>query len=93
MTVDITNIQLSEAERRLLADLAEKAGKPWGEVLNEALQHYSRQTPASAEIRRNGAETLFDRLTQHGLLGCLDGGPEDLSTNPAHMEGFGERDQ
>jgi hypothetical protein len=23
------------------------------------------------------------------LVGCLDGGPGDLSTNPKHMEGFG----
>lgn len=24
------------------------------------------------------------------LAGCLDGGPPDLSTNPAYMDGFGE---
>jgi Protein of unknown function (DUF2281) len=24
------------------------------------------------------------------LVGCLDGGPSDLSTNPQHMVGFGE---
>lgn len=24
------------------------------------------------------------------LVGCLEGGPPDLSTNPKYMEGFGE---
>lgn len=92
MAVDITKIQLSDAERRLLADVAEKAGKPWAEVLNDALHQYDRQGVPTVEDG-HGAESLFDRLTRHGLLGCLEGGPADLSTNPAHMEGFGESDQ
>jgi len=36
--------------------------------------------------------TVFDVLDQAGLIGCLEGSPDtpdDLSTNPAHMEGFG----
>jgi predicted DNA-binding antitoxin AbrB/MazE fold protein len=34
--------------------------------------------------------TLYDVLSSAGLLGCVDGEPADLSTNPAHMEGFGD---
>ncbi len=33
--------------------------------------------------------TAFDVLSRAGLIGCLKGGPTDLATNPAHMEGFG----
>lgn len=39
---------------------------------------------------QNGARTsLADRLRKAGLLGAFDGGPDDLSSNPDHMEGFG----
>lgn len=34
--------------------------------------------------------TLHDALVATGLLGCVRGLPEDLSTNAMHMEGFGE---
>jgi len=92
MAIDISKIQLTDADRQLLAAAAERAGKPWGEVLSEALRQYERlMSPAIRNGR--GTESLLERLTDHGLLGCLDGGPADLSTNPAHMEGFGERDQ
>jgi hypothetical protein len=33
--------------------------------------------------------TLYDALAARGLIGCITDGPEDLSTNPKHMEGFG----
>ena len=44
-------------------------------------------------VEPNGEATtqksLYDVLTERGILGCFDG-PTDLSTNPKHMEGFGE---
>lgn len=33
--------------------------------------------------------TAFDVLSKAGLIGSLKGGPTNLATNPAHMEGFG----
>jgi hypothetical protein len=92
MAIDITHIQLTDAERRMLAEAAERTGKPWGEVLNEALRQYVGSA-APSRPNGNGHESLFDRMTRHGLLGCLEGGPADLSTHPAHMEGFGDSDQ
>jgi hypothetical protein len=38
---------------------------------------------------RSPEKTLYDVLAERGILGCFDG-PTDLSTNPKHMEGFGE---
>ena len=35
-------------------------------------------------------ETLFDVLNEAGLIGCVKDAPEDLSTNPKYMEGFGK---
>jgi hypothetical protein len=90
MAIDLTHIQLTDAEKRMLAEASERTGKPWPEVLKEALHHYGADAPT-----RNGKRdgSLYDRLVRHGLLGCLEGGPDDLSVNPVHMEGFGGCDQ
>jgi hypothetical protein len=91
MAIDISQIQLSESDRRLLAEVAQRSGKSWSEVLQEALKRYLAAVPAS---KRNGEEnqSWYDSLSRHGLVGCLHGGPPDLSTNPKYMEGFGEGD-
>lgn len=34
--------------------------------------------------------TLRDELEDAGILGSGDGGPDDLASNPDHMQGFGE---
>ena len=42
-------------------------------------------------LARNVAEALqvVDLAKRAGIIGVFKGGPADLSTNPAHMEGFG----
>lgn len=47
---------------------------------------------ATSHAPAHPEETAFDRLERAGLIGCLvgtPGAPTDLSTNPKHMEGFG----
>jgi hypothetical protein len=81
-------IQLSDEQLRMLSEWASRTGKPVEEVLADALREYR-----PAESQSGGqvsGESLLARLTRSGLVGCLSGGPSDLSTNPAHMEGFGE---
>ena len=92
MSINISEIQLSDAERRQLAELAAQTGKPWGEVLAEALATYRSIAPAKTT---NGQqpESVYDALKRSNLLGCLKGGPADLSSNSAYMEGFGEDDR
>jgi hypothetical protein len=34
--------------------------------------------------------SLFDALNARGLIGFMKDGPGDLSTNPKHLEGFGQ---
>jgi len=83
-----TPMQLTPKQRESLARLAAQSGRPWEEVLEEALTSLQHQAKSS-----NGAatETVHAALARLGLLGCLTDAPADLSTNPQHMEGFGSR--
>jgi hypothetical protein len=93
MTVDPTQISLSSSQQMRLALLADASGKDWSEIVDDLLN----ATPASSLVPANAApngrslqeRTLLEVLSERGILGCFDG-PTDLSTNPKHMEGFGE---
>jgi hypothetical protein len=87
MSIDFQQIQLGDDERKLLAALADQTGKPWGEILREALSLFRSKTVPRDENGNEG-RSLYDALMGRGLIGCLDG-PADLSTNPKYMEGFG----
>ncbi len=81
-------IQLSDEQLRMLSEWSARTGKSVEEVLTDALRDYN-----PTESQNGGQvsdESLLARLTRSGLVGCLNGGLSDLSTNPAHMEGFGE---
>jgi hypothetical protein len=91
MATDFTQIQLTDAERRLVYELAERTGKPWTNVLNEALSQY-RQKVVAPVLDSSSRDSWHDRLHRHGLVGSLRGGPADLSSNPSHMQGFGLSD-
>ena len=88
MSVDPKTISLSEAQRRALAELSDKSGKPWPEVFTEALSAY-RPRP---ETNGKNGESFIEAAERLGLVGCVEG-PADLSTNPAYMEGFGQREE
>lgn len=88
MATDPNAIQLTEEQRFLVAKLADEAGAPWRHVIDDALASYGAQR-AHAQSEVNG-ESFFVAAQRLGLIGCLEGGPADLSTNPIHMEGFGE---
>jgi predicted DNA-binding protein len=47
------------------------------QIVREALESYA-----------SGEGLSFSDAARE-FIGCLDGGPEDLSTNPKHMKGFG----
>jgi hypothetical protein len=86
MSVDPKTISLNDAQRKALAELSDKSGKPWPEVLTEALSTYRPRT----ETNGKNAESFAEAAARLGLVGCVEG-PADLSTNPAYMEGFGQR--
>jgi len=47
-------------------------------------------TVARAAAAPSGEATLYDVLDEVGLIGCIKDAPPDLSSNPAHLEGFGK---
>ena len=95
MAVDPTQIELTPAQRRRLALLAEQTGREWTVLVDELLDAApvalgAHSAGVSQENVHAGAEqSLCDVLADRGILGCFDG-PADLSTNPEYREGFGE---
>ena len=86
-TIDPSNnIQLNDEQREQLAAIAKETGKPWQDLLAEFFAAYKVQVHTET---RPEPESVFDALERHGLIGCIDSGCGDLSTNPVHMEGFG----
>jgi len=63
--------------RAILAKKSESA------VVREALETYLATAP-------NGA-SAYDLALQAGIIGCAKSGPRDLSVNPEHFQGFGEK--
>ena len=58
----------------------------------EAVRSFLGRPRSPANGKAIAGETAFDVLDRAGLIGCVEGhegSPTDLSTNPAHMEGFG----
>ena len=71
-----------EAATSGLEALVESTGRTESDSAREAIQEY---------IERHGKHpTCYDLAKRAGLIGCIDSGIDDLSTNPKHMEGFGE---
>ncbi len=53
----------------------------------------NRQSAAEPAIPRSGGRSALDGFRERRLLGTMTDAPPDLSTNPAHLEGFGEDDR
>lgn len=89
MATDFRQIDLDDHQRHLLANAADKLGLPWPEVFEQAIAPLAERKPKSGE--QNGAtETPYEILSRHGLIGCIEGTPPDLSTNKKYMQGYGQ---
>jgi len=75
-------IRIPESLGKRLKKSAGLKGQPESEVVREALEGY---------LRQNAGQSAFEMAKQAGLIGRLKGAPKDLSTNPRHMRGFGEK--
>jgi hypothetical protein len=60
-----------------------------GEERQRLIEDLVKSAP-SANGTHAGGRSLFDALNDRGLIGFMQDGPTDLSTNPQHMEGFGQ---
>lgn len=81
MSSERITLRLPEPLRSGLTALVESTGRTESDLAREALEQYL--------LRHAQLPTCFDLAQQSGMIGCVDTGKRDLSTNPAHMEGFG----
>jgi len=92
MTPSPIQIELTNEQFTLLSELSSRNHTSQQEVLTAVLRQFELTWPQT----KNGAaegdpqRSFAERLAGKGLLGCLEGGPPDLSANPDYMEGFGK---
>ena len=67
-------------KQELEAEAREKGVRP-SDIVRQVLEQHVRE-----RIPQPNARQLAERI---GLIGCVDGLPADLSTNPDHFDGFG----
>jgi hypothetical protein len=78
----ILSLRLSKAESRALRARARREGVSQAMLIRRALRAYG-VTP-EAEPQKTGYDCI-----KH-LLGTQHGGPSDLSTNPEHLDDYGQ---
>lgn len=76
--MDSMSIKLPRALSARIARLAKRRNVSRTEIVRDALEAYTQanQAPAGASVS--------------DLKGCLKNLPRDLSSNPRHLEGYGE---
>jgi predicted DNA-binding protein len=74
-------VRLPGELRRRLKAAARRGGTKESEVVRVAVE---RQLAAE-----EAAPTVYDQLQKAGLVGSVRGAARDLSSNPAHFDGFG----
>jgi predicted transcriptional regulator len=81
MATDRLSIRLPEPLQRNLSEIAARTGRSESQLVREAL--------ADFVARHARQPTCYDLAVEAGLIGCIDSGKGDLSTNADHMDGFG----
>ena len=94
LTTDPRDVALGPVQQAYVAAAAERTGRSWQETLAELVPSDAGTPEQPAQpCKRPGkrpGESNSDYLRRIGLLGSFRSGHTDLSTNPIHMEGFGE---
>lgn len=75
-------IRIPPSLGKRLKEQAGVKGRPESEIVREALESYFRQ---------GAGQSAYALAKQAGLIGQVKGAPRDLSTNPRHLKGFGEK--
>jgi predicted transcriptional regulator len=74
-------IRLPQPLRLQLDALARKTGRTRSDLAREALTQYLD--------RHQVARSCYDAAKEAGFLGCVEGGPDELSVSAVHCEAFG----
>ncbi|MBI1904579.1 MAG: CopG family transcriptional regulator [Planctomycetia bacterium] len=80
MSTGRITLRVDEVLQEKLGTLAQAAGKSESQIVREALEDY---------LSRHTVVTCYDVAKKAGIIGCVKGGPKDMSTNRKYMEGFG----
>ena len=80
MASDRITFRVDETIHERLQTAAQAAGKSESEMVREALEDYL--------LRQGAVKTCYDMAKKAGVIGCVKGGPSDLSTNSKYMGGF-----
>jgi len=80
--MDRINVRLEPQLKQQLEALAQSQGLKPSEVVRMALREHLK-----AKLPRR---SCLDIARELGVVGIYTDAPGDLSTNPIHMEGFGE---
>ena len=76
-------VKISSTLEHELRKASDQAHLSKSELVRRALEAYFGQ--------RKTTTPLVSALDQAGdLVGCFSGGPSDLSSNPRHLDGFGQ---
>jgi Arc/MetJ-type ribon-helix-helix transcriptional regulator len=79
--MDRINVRLDPQLKEQLDSAARAEGVSPSDVVRAALrEHFKAKMPQAS---------CLDIARQIGIIGIYTDAPADLSTNPAHMEGFG----
>ena len=76
------NVRVDDRLKHQVEAEAREKGVRLSDVVREALEEHMRQRSPRPNARQLAREL--------GMLGSTPGLPKDLSTNPKHMDGFGE---
>lgn len=85
LAMALISLKLPDALAAELAAQAQRSQLSKSELMRRALKAFLQSTDA---MESQPGPSAFDRLAD--LVGCCEGGPPDLSSNPAHLAGFGE---
>lgn len=79
MATDFNQIVLNDDQRHPLTAAVDQTGIPWPEVFEKAIAPLAHKRENG--FKNGSMETPYDILSRHGLIGCVEGTPPDLSTN------------
>lgn len=81
MASDRLSLRLPEPLRSGMETLSETTGRTESDLAREAIEEYL--------LRHATLPSCYDLAEQAGIIGCVESGTGDLSTNPKHLQGFG----
>lgn len=82
----VISLKLTEALNAQLTEHAQRRRLSKSELVRRALTAFLQASEDGLEAPMT--PSAMDLVAD--LVGCCEGGPADLSSNPAYLEGFGE---